>query len=159
MQSWDTANKPTELADYSVGTTWGIIGNQYYLLSIYRSKIDFPELKQAVKRECARWRATVVLIEDKASGTQLIQDLRNEQMHVHAIKPDADKVMRMHSQTAVIESGVVHIPDRASWLAEFIHEVAVFPNGRYDDQVDSMSQFLIWASQALGANQFRVRRL
>jgi predicted Zn-ribbon and HTH transcriptional regulator len=55
-----------------------------------------------------------------------------------------DKTMRLHSVTAMIENGFVHIPDMASWLAEYLHELVIFPNGKYDDQADSTSQALDW---------------
>ena len=62
-------------------------------------------------------------------------------------QPQTDKVMRMHAQTAMIENGFVYIPDAASWLAEYLHEMTVFPNGKHDDQVDSTAQFLDWVKR------------
>ena len=86
-----------------------------------------------------------MLIEDKASGTQLIQELIADGCHgVTRYQPDCDKIMRMHAQTAMIENGFVHIPESAPWLAEYLHEMTVFPNGKHDDQVDSTAQFLDW---------------
>ena len=75
VQSWDTANKPTELADYSVCTTWGLKGTNFCLLNVLRKKLDYPGLKRAVREQNELFSPNVVLIEDKASGTQLIQDL------------------------------------------------------------------------------------
>ncbi len=78
-----------------------------------------------------------MLIEDKASGTQLIQELIADGLHaVTRYQPQADKIMRMHAQTAMIENGFVYIPDTAPWLASYLHELTSFPNGRHDDQVD-----------------------
>jgi hypothetical protein len=86
-----------------------------------------------------------VLIEDKASGTQLIQELIADGFHrVTRYKPECDKIMRLHAQTAVIENGFVYIPQTAPWLAEYLHEMLVFPKGKHDDQVDSTAQFLEW---------------
>ena len=83
--------------------------------------------------------------EDKASGTQLIQELIAEGCHgVTRYQPTTDKIMRMHAQTAMIENAFVHIPQSASWFAEYLHEMTVFPNGKHDDQVDSTAQFLEW---------------
>ena len=59
-------------------------------------------------------------------------------------QPINDKIMRLNSQTAMIENGFVHIPEAAPWLAEYLHELTVFPNGKHDDQVDSTAQFLDW---------------
>ena len=78
VQSWDTANKDTELANYSVCTTWGLSERHMYLLDVFRRKLDFPELKRAVQELAKLHRADVVLVEDKASGTSLIQELRAE---------------------------------------------------------------------------------
>jgi predicted phage terminase large subunit-like protein len=86
-----------------------------------------------------------VLIEDKASGTQLIQELVGEGLHaVTRYQPQSDKVMRMHTQTAMTENGFVHLPKEAAWLAAYPHELTAFPKGRYDDQVDSTAQMLDW---------------
>jgi len=87
----------------------------------------------------------VILIEDKASGTQLIQELIEEGVpNVQKVKPERDKVMRMHAQTAAIENGFVYVPLEAHWLAAYIQEVTTFPRSKYDDQVDSTSQALGW---------------
>lgn len=86
-----------------------------------------------------------MLIEDKASGTQLIQELIAEGCYaVTRYKPEGDKIMRLHAQTALIENGFAHLPETASWLAAYLHEMIVFPNGKHDDQVDSTAQFLDW---------------
>jgi terminase large subunit-like protein len=86
-----------------------------------------------------------VLIEDKASGTQLIQELVTDGCHgVIRYQPTTEKILRLHAQTALIENGFVHIPEAASWLAEYLHELTVFPKGKHDDQADSTAQFLDW---------------
>ena len=82
-----------------------------------------------------------VLIEDKASGTQVIQELVQEGPHaVTRYQPQSDKIMRMHAQTAMIENGFVHLPKEAAWLAEYLHKLTVFPKGKHDDQVDSTAR-------------------
>jgi predicted phage terminase large subunit-like protein len=145
IQSWDTANKPSELADYSVCSTWGIKDKCIYLLHALRERVAYPDLKRAVRRQSDLHHPDVILIEDKASGTQLIQELIAEGVHnVQKVKPQGDKVMRMHAQTAAIENGFVYLPTDAPWLSEYIHELTTFPRGKYDDQVDSTSQALAW---------------
>jgi predicted phage terminase large subunit-like protein len=98
-----------------------------------------------------RFGANSIIIEDKGSGTALLQDLRRERdPHIPypiAFQPEVDKVTRMHAQSARIEAGHVLLPRRAEWLDEFRSELLQFPNGRYDDQVDSLSQFLNWFDQ------------
>jgi predicted phage terminase large subunit-like protein len=145
VQSWDTANKATELSDYSVCTTWGIAGKQLYLLGLFRRRLEYPALKRAVCEQQSLYNANVVLIEDKASGTQLIQELIIDGCHsVTRYQPECDKIMRLHAQTAMIENGFVDLPETAPWLAEYLHEITTFPKGKHDDQVDSTAQFLDW---------------
>jgi hypothetical protein len=91
------------------------------------------------------YHAAEVLIEDKASGTQLIQELIADGCHgVARYQPTIDKIMRLHAQTTAIENGFVYIPETAPWLAGYLHEMTVFPNGKHDDQVDSTARFLDW---------------
>lgn len=146
VQSWDTASKADELNDFSVCTTWLIRNNAYYLLDVFRERLDFPDLRKAVVDLKRRFRPTAILIEDKGSGTPLIQVLR-ESGDVYSIPvlPTKDKIVRAASQCATIEAGQVFLPEVAPWLGELQAEVSAFPQSRHDDQVDSMSQFLIWA--------------
>jgi predicted phage terminase large subunit-like protein len=148
IQSWDSANKPTELSDYSVCTTWGVRDHHLYLLHLLRKRLDYPNLKRAVRDQAEAFKPEAILIEDKASGTQLIQELISEGMHaIQKCEPTMDKIMRMHSVTNTVENGFVHLPDRAAWLGEYLHEIASFPKGKYDDQADSTSQALAWFKQ------------
>lgn len=117
LQSWDTANKSGELNDYSVCTTWGAQSGRYYLLDVFRQRLDYPELKRAVVSQIAKHNPNTVLIEDKASGTQLIQELRSQgqyRIKPYAPPPQTDKIMRLHSQTAKFESGNILLPVRLS---------------------------------------------
>jgi predicted phage terminase large subunit-like protein len=113
--------------------------------------MEYPELKQAVREQHERFGPSVVLIEDKASGIQLIQELIREGLHaVTRYQPQSDKIMRMRAQTAMIENGFVRVPDAAPWLAPYLHELTVFPNGKHDGQVDSTAQMLDWFKRASG---------
>jgi predicted phage terminase large subunit-like protein len=148
IQSWDTANKEGELSDYSVCTTWGVKGKHIYLLHVLRKRLSYPELRRAVREQAEAFGPKTILIEDKASGTQLIQELVSERMYaIKKYEPTIDKIMRMHSVTAMIENGFVHLPDKAAWLPEYLHELTIFPKGKYDDQADSTSQALDWFKQ------------
>ena len=145
FQSWDSANKPTELSDYSVCTTWGVKEKRIYLLHVCRKRLGYPELKRAVQEQAVAFHPKTILIEDKASGTQLIQELFSERMlAIKKYEPEGNKIMRMHSVTNMIESGVVYLPEKAEWLGEYLHELTSFPKGKYDDQADSTSQALDW---------------
>ena len=151
VQSWDTASKATELSDFSVCTSWGIRGKDLYLLDVLRRRMEYPELKRAVREQYERFRPEVVLIEDKASGTQLIQELIADGLHAATrYQPQSDKIMRMHAQTAMIENGFVHLPDAAPWLSAYLHELTSFPKGRHDDQVNSTAQMLDWFKRGAG---------
>ena len=148
VQSRDAANKVSELSDFSVCTSWGLKGKDLYLL---RRRMEYPELKRAVCEQCEAFGASVVLIEDKASGTQLIQELIDYGLHaVTRYQPQSDKIMRMHAHTAMIENGFVHLPKEAAWLPEYLHELTAFPKGKHDDQVDSTDQMLDWLKRAGG---------
>src|SRR5437588_2004749 len=145
VQSWDTANKATELSDFSVCTTWGVKGKDLFLLGVFRRRLEYPALKRAVREQQSLFAASEVLIEDKASGTQLVQELITDGCHgVIRYQPTTDKIMRLNAQTTMIENGFVYIPEAAPWLAEYLHEMTIFPNGKHDDQVDSTAQFLDW---------------
>ena len=146
VQSWDCASKNTEFSDYSVCTTWGVLGDNYYLLDLFRRRLNFPDLFQAVWAEAERWRPSEVLIEDAAAGIQLCQTLRlnrpTSMPQPIQIKPERDKVTRAHAASLAIEQGRVFLPLSAPWLEEFRVELIQFPFGRHDDQIDSMSQFV-----------------
>jgi predicted phage terminase large subunit-like protein len=133
------------LNDFSVCTTWGFVDDRFYLLDVCRKRLNFPDLKREVIRLAERIRPHGILVEDKASGTQLIQELQNSGCpQVIAYKPPAgaDKIMRLHAQTAVFENGCVLLPRAASWLADYMTELIAFPGSRHADQVDSTTQAL-----------------
>lgn len=146
LQSWDTANKVSEISDYSVCTTWGIKAKKLYLLHVLRKRLEYPDLKRLVLDHMRQWQAHVVLIEDKASGTQLAQELSVRNYRIRGVKCEGDKIMRLVAQTAAIENGFVLFPKEAPWLCDYVNELIAFPMAKYDDQVDSTSQALKWAA-------------
>jgi len=146
IQSWDTANKATELADYSACTTWGVVGQKLWLLDAFRQKMEFPELKHNVRQMANQWDADVVLVEDKSSGTQLIQQLRAEDFSQIQAAPASndEKVMRLRAQTSKIQGGFALFPQSAPWLDAYLLELTTFPNSKNDDWVDSTVNALAW---------------
>jgi predicted phage terminase large subunit-like protein len=148
LQSWDTANKDTELSNFSVCTTWGIKDQHLFLLDVYRRRMDFPTLKRAVIDLATVHRADIVLVEDKASGISLIAELRSQNFSIVQEAPsiDGDKVMRLRGQTAKIAGGFVLFPKEAHWLDTYILELVTFPNSKNDDQVDSTVYALAWST-------------
>jgi predicted phage terminase large subunit-like protein len=148
VQSWDVAMQTSDTNDYSVCTTWRADKDDVYLLHVFRGRLEYPELRRKVialaqERQCSR-----LLIEDAGLGMTLLQDLIHSpppgMTRPIGIRPDGGKLERMAAQTAKIEAGHVHISEDAPWLGEFLTELLAFPNGRHDDQVDSVSQFLFW---------------
>lgn len=138
IQSWDTAFKTRETNDYTAGVTIGVAKNRYYLLDVWRDRCEFPELKRALVAQHAKWAAHSVLIEDTAAGQSLIQELRrNTRVPIIPVKADRDKVSRASATTAAHEAGLFVLPESAPWLADFVDELASFPNAPHDDQVDA----------------------
>lgn len=146
VQSWDTASKAEQINDFSLCTTWVLRRKNYYLIDVYREKLEYPALKRQIHLRALNFRANLVLIEDANSGTALIQDLRSDGgLPITAIRPRGDKATRMMAVSPMIEGGQVFVPAEAPWLPAFQREVTLFPKAKHDDQVDSLSQFLKWA--------------
>ena len=122
------------------------------MIDVERVRLEYPYLKKRVLHLADKHKADAVLIEDKGSGTSLIQDLKTEGLRCITINPEGDKVTRMSAVSARIEAGYVHLPEQAPWLPDFETEVLQFPRGRFDDQVDSMSQFLNWLRHKMQKN-------
>jgi predicted phage terminase large subunit-like protein len=111
--------------------------------------LEFPQLRRKLIELSHKHKPRHILIEEAGPGLHLIQEFRANSVSgvpmPLGIRPEGDKVMRTEAQSARIEAGQVHLPVGAPWLDEFLHELLAFPNGRHDDQVDSVSQFLNWA--------------
>lgn len=155
VQSWDTAFKAKQQNDYSVCTTWAECETGYYLIDLWKDRVEFPDLKRMVVSLHAKHMPTAILIEDKASGQSLVQEMqRDTVLPILPIRPDNDKVGRANAVTPIIESGRVHLPEGAPWLAELLQSTAGFPNAAHDDDVDSITQALRYLSQGSGKHQF-----
>ncbi|MDF2965881.1 MAG: putative phage protein [Rickettsiaceae bacterium] len=143
VQSWDTAIKVSCQSDYTVCTTWGVQGNRYFLIDMLRAKYEYSELKRTIISQAAIYRPKFVIIEDKASGQSLIQDLAIEtNIHIKKYKPVRDKVTRFAATIPYFESGWIVIAEGAAWLNVFLQELMAFPAGTNDDIIDSLSQFI-----------------
>ena len=150
IQSYDTAFSKRETADYSAITTWGVFRPNeagqagLILLDSKKGRWDFPELKQIALDSYKFWEPETVIIEAKASGMPLTHELRNMGIPVVNFTPSrgTDKLSRVHSVSPLFESGMIWAPDK-KWADELIEECAAFPNGEYDDLVDSTTQALM----------------
>ena len=156
VQSWDTANKEGTINDYSVCTTWRYYERHFYLLDVYRERVEFPKLEATVKLLADRYEADVVLVEDDVSGTPLIQALRHQHVPVQEAPTSNDsKMTRLLNQTTKFASGFVHLPksqDIPPWLDGYILELTTFPNAPHDDQVDSTVHALAWDTDQLNSS-------
>ena len=160
VHSWDTAIKTSETSDYTVGTVWGIIQNKYYLVQMIRKKLTYSDLKNEIHKQIHKYKPRFVLIEDKASGQSLIQDLKISGFNnIKAIKPSLDKITRFASVIHLFESGIVLLPAQAAFSRIITSEITNFPNGKHDDIVDSISQFLNFIKQQNGNNLLQIRSL
>ena len=150
VQSWDIAMMTGDTNDYSVCTTWHIIKQDYYLVDVFRARLQYPDLRRKIAGLAAQHGAGTILIENAGPGMAVLQDLWRDlprgMVRPLGQKPQGSKADRMVAQSAKIEGGHVHLPRDADWLDTFLLEHLAFPHGRYDDQVDSVSQFLKWSS-------------
>tara|TARA_R100000654_G_scaffold13871_2_gene30021 strand:- start:614 stop:1441 length:828 start_codon:yes stop_codon:yes gene_type:complete len=150
IQSYDTAFLKKETADYSAITTWGVFetedsGDNIILLSAFKDRYEFPELRRVAHEEYLWWRPDMILIEAKASGIPLTSELRRMGIPVVNFTPSKgnDKHVRVNSVSPLFESGKVWAPMHEHFAQEVVEECAAFPHGDHDDYVDSMTQALM----------------
>jgi predicted phage terminase large subunit-like protein len=155
IQSWDTAHETKTSADYSACTTWGVWFNEedndnahIILLDAIKGRWSFPDLKKKAIEYYKEWEPDACLIEKKAAGAPLIQELRAMGIPIGEFSPSrgkagaaTDKVARLNAVSDIFASGRVWAPD-TRWAREVIEEVASFPAGDHDDYVDTCTQAL-----------------
>lgn len=148
LQSWDCTFKDSDGTDYVVGTVWGRVGADIYLLDLHRERMDLPTTMEAIMAMTEMWpQALVKLVEDKANGPAVIQMLRSKIPGLIPVEPKGGKAARVQAILGVIQAGNVWLPNAedAPWVIDFVNECSSFqPNedNMHDDQVDSMSQAL-----------------
>ena len=141
----DTAMKTKEQNDYSVFQCWGLGDDgRIYLLDLMRGKWEAPQLLQTAKafwdKHKSRNQGVLrnIMVEDKASGTGLIQQLKQMGIPIKGIPRNIDKITRMYDGAPQVEVGNVVLPNDVEWLSDFLHEADMAPNGKHDDQIDPM---------------------
>lgn len=145
VHSWDTAFKADQHNDPSACTVWGVKQGKVYLVDVLNKRMEYPELKRAIVDMHIKYPASHILIEDKASGQSLLQEmLYHTHLPVIPVNPVGDKLTRAVTSTAIMESGRIYLPRNAPWLADYQHQLCTFPNAQHDDMVDSTSQFVNW---------------
>jgi predicted phage terminase large subunit-like protein len=151
IQSWDTAHEIKTTSDYSACTTWGVWYNEeednspnIILLDAFKDRMTFPELKATALKHYKEWEPDACIIEKKAAGSPLIQELRRMGLPIQEFTPSRgnDKVARLNAVSDLFASGKVWAPDRR-WAREVIEEIAAFPVGEHDDFVDTTTQALL----------------
>ena len=147
LQSWDTAYTVTETSDYSACTTWGVFsgegGYNLFLIDSFREKLTFPELKSQAVHLYNELQPDLVLVEAKASGWSLVQELMRTGIPITPFNPKKmDKLARVHSVAPLFEGGRIWFPDTDA-SADVMTQFAMFPNTKHDDLVDSTTQALL----------------
>ena len=144
--SLDTAFKDGKLNDYTACTIWMVRNNLFYLIFASKKKLPYPQLKLQITKWMNQFKPNAILIEDKASGTPLIQELK-EKYHfaILPIKVKGNKIERAIKASLMFEAGKVFLPkEEANWKQEYLQELLNFPNVKNDDLTDSTTQFLNW---------------
>ncbi|QTH20103.1 phage terminase large subunit [Rhizorhabdus wittichii] len=144
VQSVDPAITDGANSDYSVGMTWGYREGNWYLLDLFRVKVNFPALRELVIAWHRQWRADALIIEGVSIGHALWAEMKRAELPglILCPTPKGSKFERLAGCTARLASGKYHLPVSAPWLADLRHELMAFPEGRHDDQVDALTQFL-----------------
>lgn len=145
IQSIDGAWEINKENDYSVCTTYGVAGNNAYLIDIWRDKVHYSEFKKMIKDQYQKQKHKPmrILIEKAASGIAAIQELSRETMlPIEAIKPEGSKEVRAYAITPLIESGRFLIYDQIEHKLDFLDEMCAFPKASHDDIVDTVTMAL-----------------
>lgn len=146
IQSWDTALTTKARSDWSVCQTWGVwqkedeSSTNLILLNCAKGKWEFPELKQAAHDQYEAWQPDSVIVEAKASGQPLIDEMRRSGIFVQDFSPGKgqDKIARLNAVADMFAAGHVWFPETA-WANSVVEELLSFPSGEHDDQVDALT--------------------
>jgi predicted phage terminase large subunit-like protein len=143
VQCWDTAQKANELLNCPwVCGTWIRTATGYYLADVYREWLTYPQGKRMVKSMAEKWTPNAIVIEDKSTGSSLIQELSDGTLPVVPFEPEGDKITRLSVESPTIEAGNVWLPESAGWLPDFLSEIGSFPLSSTMDQADMLSMAL-----------------
>jgi predicted phage terminase large subunit-like protein len=151
IQSWDTAysDKDRKQSSYSARVTLGVFKrpddefHNIILIEYWKGRVEYPELRKESLRAYQDYEPDKVIIEKKASGNSLIQDLRRGGLPLATYTPEKDKITRAYAAQSLLENGRLYYPAR-KWAEEFISALARFPNPDDDDVADAFSQAIIW---------------
>jgi predicted phage terminase large subunit-like protein len=147
---WDTAAKDKERDDYTAGFCLATTPTGVYVVRHVKERVQYPELRRLIEQEFNGLPARAVVIEDKSSGQSVIQDLRRStRLPIIAFEVGSrDKVERANLVAPTLESGRVHLPETAPWVAGFVENAAAFPDVEHDDDVDAFVEGLLYLNGA-----------
>ena len=162
IQTYDTAFSTKTTADFSVIQTWGIFSrleedttkhtenftSNLILLGSVRQRFEYPELRKVAQEQYKKYKPDICVVEKKASGQSLIQDMRRSGLPVLEYSPDKDKISRVYAATPMLESGRVWLPEGKEWATELFDELASFPYAPHDDQVDAMTMAIHYVKES-----------
>ena len=152
VMSWDTAFKEKQENDYSAGGVGGEAEQGIYILDAVKDHLSYPALKEKAKSWASAHRPSALLIEDKASGQSLIQELQLEtSLPVVPVQVETDKVSRAWAIVPTWEARRIFLPMGAPWVDAFLEELYSFPRAAHDDQVDWFTQLVRYL--VLGAGE------
>ena len=143
VQSWDPAITERITSDYSVGMTWGYRDSKWHLLDLIRAQMAFTKLTERVLAWHRQWRADALIIEGASIGHSLYDFVKQARLPgiIRCPTPRMSKMDRLAACTVQLQTGMFLLPASAEWLPALRHEVLAFPDGRNDDQIDTITQF------------------
>lgn len=158
IQTVDSAFTASVGHSYSVIATWAEVESGYAVLDIWRDRVEFPELMDALRDQHAKWPMSRMYIEDKASGRSAIQQLAREGIHAEAFTPVGSKEARADEVTPPMRDGMVWLPREAPWVSGWVDEHVEAWTGANDDQIDttSMALKILWAPSIRGSKHVPV---
>lgn len=146
IQSWDFTFGKSNTSDRVSGQVWMKSGANYYLLDNNTDKMDFVEQQRAMIAMSSKWENAIEkLVEAKANGEAIMSSLRSIISGMKPYQPRGSKEARLYAVSPLFESGNVYLPPQSDdypWVDDYEYELLSFPNGQYDDQVDSTTMAL-----------------
>lgn len=156
IQSWDLASSTSESNDYSVCVTISVSKDKIFIRDVFRERLEFPDLIRRMERQWRIHKPHKVVIEAIGIGVAAYQALRGRDMPLVPFRPKVDKITRAEQVSAILEQNRVVMPENAPWVTDFINEFTAFPSGKFDDQVDALTQALLHA-ETMKQNRLQCR--
>lgn len=151
IQSWDTAVETGPNCSYSVGTTWGLCGDTWHLLDLFRGRPDGADLKARILQLRKAWGADEVLVEKTNASSMMWHIMAQEGADLPIlVPPEGSKLDRLSPHLDWLHGGNIAFPTGVDWWPALRDEMRAFPESRFDDQVDAISQFMGWIRSAPG---------